>query len=205
MGLARIAEVSGVSPSTVQSLAGQPSAKPTKRVRRDIAEKILATRPDPAGKALVDAGAAQRKLQALVALGWTQGSIGARIGVSASNMTATITGQPQMTARRVRAIGRVYAELHMTPGPSVRARNDARRKGWLPPLAWDDIDAGTLADGAYGGCLTCADIAHLLDAGETPEAIAARMSLQGKGSLDTHLRRHGRTDLLDRIKARRAA
>jgi DNA-binding NarL/FixJ family response regulator len=28
--------------------------------------------------------------------------------------------------------------LSRIPGPSQRARNDARRKGWHGPLAWDD-------------------------------------------------------------------
>jgi hypothetical protein len=35
-------------------------------------------------------------------------------------------------------VARVYDELAMTPGPSTRARDAAARRGWVPPLAWDD-------------------------------------------------------------------
>jgi hypothetical protein len=34
----------------------------------------------------------------------------------------------------------LFNELCMTPGRSTPARKYAERKGWPPPLAWDDID-----------------------------------------------------------------
>ncbi|GAB3884470.1 hypothetical protein [Terrabacter terrigena] len=92
-----------------------------------------------------------RRLQALYALGWTCPEIGERLGVSDSRVGHIMTGlykrvTPE-TAARVRA---VYDELSMTvpvDKPMVRrgdcpiherGRNDARRRGYAPPLAWDE-------------------------------------------------------------------
>lgn len=52
------------------------------------------------------------------------------------------------------------------------------------------------------GCLTCEDVAHLLDAGEVRENIAARMGLHDDSIL-RHLRTHGRLDLRARYLTRR--
>jgi hypothetical protein len=39
------------------------------------------------------------------------------------------------TARRVEQL---YDQLSMTVGPNQRVREDAQRKRWAPPMAWDD-------------------------------------------------------------------
>lgn len=92
-----------------------------------------------------------RRVQALYALGWTCPEIGERLGVSAARVGHIMNGlyarvTPETDAR-VRA---VYDELSMTvpvDKPMVRrgdcpiherGRNDARRRGYAPPLAWDD-------------------------------------------------------------------
>lgn len=38
-------------------------------------------------------------------------------------------------------IAALFRRLAMLPGPSKVARTVARRNGWVPPLAWDDIDS----------------------------------------------------------------
>lgn len=43
------------------------------------------------------------------------------------------------------AVKRAYDALSMTPGPSSLTAARAKKAGWLPPLAWEDIDAGILA------------------------------------------------------------
>jgi len=82
-----------------------------------------------------------RRVRALQAIGWPQRAIAAAAGVS----LPTISYLAQ--DRLVGAWGRVdagvraaYERLHMTPGPSQASRDLARRRGWAPPLAWDDID-----------------------------------------------------------------
>ncbi|WP_220138438.1 hypothetical protein, partial [Nocardioides massiliensis] len=53
-----------------------------------------------------------------------------------------------MWKSKARWIIDVYRELHMKvpTGPKVgQVRSHARRQGWIPPLAWEDIDTGVRA------------------------------------------------------------
>ena len=74
----------------------------------------------------------------------------------------------------------------------------AKRHGHIQPLQGKRM----------GDCLTCADIAHIAGY-DNATNIARRVGLGGKQNdhrareaLYRHLRRHGQTDLLDRIIAR---
>lgn len=91
-----------------------------------------------------------RRVQALVALGWSFHQIAARIGVvhDLPGRWARAGGSFVMrrTADRVDA---VFRELCMTPPPentirlqreATYARTLARKRGWVTALAWDDID-----------------------------------------------------------------
>ena len=91
------------------------------------------------GRLMVEATGTRRRLRALVAMGWSFGHIGARLGESQPTVHRWTVRERLFasTAEKVRA---VYDELSMTPGPSNRARLDARRKGWAVPLAWSDED-----------------------------------------------------------------
>ena len=42
--------------------------------------------------------------------------------------------------RTAEKVARLYDELSMVAGPSTRATTEAKRKGWAPPLAWDEED-----------------------------------------------------------------
>lgn len=80
-----------------------------------------------------------RRIRALVAMGYSQTHIARAVGIGPtyiSKLAANIRGQVnRQTADRISAI---YDKLSMTPGPSRAARDFAHRKGWMPPLAWDD-------------------------------------------------------------------
>jgi hypothetical protein len=86
----------------------------------------------------------RRRLQALIALGWTTTQLGEAIGMHRGNLF-TLAARPQpglvqaVTARKVAAL---YDRLCMTIPPAseyaTKARNAATRRGWVPPLAWDD-------------------------------------------------------------------
>lgn len=88
-----------------------------------------------------------RRLRALYALGWTWDAIAAEAGRTkhqvwriAHGVHCTDRGVYQATVQWVHDI---YERLCMTrpEGFSAnRARNNAARKGWAPPLAWHDID-----------------------------------------------------------------
>lgn len=85
-----------------------------------------------------------RRLRALRALGWSNAQIAARTpGVSARTLDGVGRG-PWVHRDTADAIAAVYEELCMTfPPPSRVAsynRTMAKKFGWAPPLAWDDID-----------------------------------------------------------------
>lgn len=87
----------------------------------------------------VDATGTRRRIHALMWMGWSQESIGAHLGVSPQAVRGWLRGRSVLrtTAERVAA---VYDRLWCVPGPNVKARNYARARGFLPPLAYDDED-----------------------------------------------------------------
>ena len=106
----------------------------------------MSTSADLAPAALVDATAARRRLQALVALGWSQAKLAARLGMTPSNFGAMLD-RGQVLAATDRAVAALYRELwdrapdestHRAKISASRARNYARGRGWPPPMAWDD-------------------------------------------------------------------
>jgi hypothetical protein len=93
------------------------------------------------GMLLIDATGVRRRLQALAALGWSYRNIAAASALHNSDVLRLIHANVahKDSAAKVAA---VYDRLSMrAPRPSsgtTRARQAALRKGWLPPLAWDD-------------------------------------------------------------------
>lgn len=103
-----------------------------------------------AGRALVvDATGTRRRLQALAALGWSARAIGERFGRSEGIVYRWMTTSRRVTRSTAVMVDAWFCELAMTK-PSLgtvhdrysvgRARAHAARRGWVPPLAWDDID-----------------------------------------------------------------
>lgn len=142
MGRRRICEVTGVGDSTlVRILHGGPGRPPPVSTRRDIADRIFALEVDVAPGALVDSAGTVRRVQALVAIGWTLTEIAAEAGWTVGNLSGLVSAGERVTAGTARAFAAVYDRWSMTPrtGASAdRARRFAARRGWLPPLAWDD-------------------------------------------------------------------
>ena len=155
IGYKRAAKLAGVSVTAVQTVLyhhpDRPEAGPAKRVKRETAEKILAVEPslDILGDgALVPSRGTARRVQALVARGWSQEKIAARAGITSQRIRPILDGAPA-TAATVRAINALYEELwdqappegtHRDKIAASRARGRAARLGWVPPAAWDDID-----------------------------------------------------------------
>lgn len=89
----------------------------------------------------VDKTGTVRRIQALWAIGWTSAHIAKACGWGAPQAVTEIVAVRSHTYRATaETVARVYDELCMTLGPSAKNRRDAARKGWAPPLAWDDID-----------------------------------------------------------------
>ena len=147
LGVKRVAVLAGVPHGTMAKLVyGVPSTgrPPTRRIRPATAAALLAVRADLdtlAPRARVDAAGTIRRMQALACLGWSLGEQARRIGWTHANY-ASLQTRTRVNATTARTVRELYNELSMTPapdGPGVeRARREAARKRYLPPLAWDD-------------------------------------------------------------------
>lgn len=157
LGKARIAALAGVDPRRVQViLMGRASAArpPQKHVRAETAQKLLAVQAGPALVAVerrVDATGTRRRLQALLALGWSRAELARRAGLQ-HNTICHVLQREVCTIGTARAVHRVYEELwDRRPAPVTapqrqalsRALREAAREGWVPPMAWDE---GTIDD-----------------------------------------------------------
>lgn len=140
VGKRAIASRAGVSQTVVNRLVGCDHSRPAVRVRPEVARKLLAVQlHDHAQGANVDSIGTTRRIQALVAIGWCQSALAARIGWTPSNFAGLAHGRTDyVTARTARLVAQLYEQLSMQPGPSNRARSLARTRSWAPPLAWDD-------------------------------------------------------------------
>lgn len=163
IGYKRAAELAGVSLTVVQTILyhhpSRPGAGPAKRVKRETAESLLAVQPlleHVRDHTPVPSRGAARRVQALVARGWSQAKLAERAGITDQRMRPILDGTPAF-AGTVRAINALYEELwdqappestHREKIAASRARNRAARLGWVPPAAWDDID---LDDAPYQG------------------------------------------------------
>ncbi|MCB9377045.1 MAG: hypothetical protein H6515_14415 [Microthrixaceae bacterium] len=97
----------------------------------------------------VPAVGTSRRIQALVCLGYTFGEIADTAGVSWDMVAKWCHREGVVRRGSAAAIRRAFTKLCMTPPPQTTgrdkwrrsyARTVARKNGWLPPLAWDDID-----------------------------------------------------------------
>jgi hypothetical protein len=110
------------------------------------------------GGLAVPAIGAQRRLQALMRLGWSSHRIAAEAGLSHRNHVWRIVngqnGKPTKWLQRSTHewVCRVYDKLSMRVPEGAyaeRTRRHAERQGWAPPLAWDE---GSIDDPAATPC-----------------------------------------------------
>jgi hypothetical protein len=152
IGIKRSAALAGVPLGTVRKIVygGPGDRPPARRVRPETAAKILEVRPSPdllGGNSLVCAVGTIRRLQALVAVGYSQNRLAGAIGAAPPDITKLLAGRAQVTAARARAVRALYDELWDKP-PQPDRREDkisvsralrrAGAAGWPPPMAWDD-------------------------------------------------------------------
>lgn len=205
MGWKRIARAAGLNESVVWKIIyGDHSRNlaPSRRVTPKTSEKILAVTLDLAPGATIDGTGTRRRLQALVAIGWSISELARRLDALPSNFGATIHGRKQVTVATATKARDLYEQLWDTPAPPsgrhgsvpIRARNYAKRMGWVPPLAWDDetIDDPAAAPhsdelaarrGAKGAGRVNADSLHdcAIDWGMTREQAADRLGVTKSG------------------------
>lgn len=112
-----------------------------KRVQVGTAQKVMRIpSPEPfSGDGIVSAVGSHRRVRALQALGWTQRELESRLGWGHRRL-GVILGRSKIAAKNAKAISDLYDQLSMTTGPSEKTRRWAKKLGFVPPLAWDDID-----------------------------------------------------------------
>ena len=131
----------------------------------------------------VSALGVRRRLQALMAIGWTAADIALVVGCSPASIQQWTKPRKWVRLTTREEILRAWDRMHMTPGPSAVNRARARRKGWAPPLAWDDIDDPAEQPAATHQERTYAhreDVAFLRSMGHSPDEIARRLGVTDK-------------------------
>lgn len=190
MGLKPIAAAAGVNGGVMCKLMygvrenGVQVRPPARRVRPATAERILAVELQLADGAKVDGSTTARRLQALVALGWSGSKLAARLGLHPSNFTPMLHGRRKVTYSTAKAVHYLYRELADTPPAPVthrdrisvaRARNQARDNEWAPPLRINGrVHIGPvldLADDEEERRASCATRGRTWD--EFPQAVTA--------------------------------
>jgi transcriptional regulator with XRE-family HTH domain len=149
MGLKRIVKVSDLSQGMLWKLLygkrvpGRKRRQPSKRILATTEARVLAVHLDLADGAMIDGTCTARRIQALVAAGWSMSKIAARLGINRANFTPLAHGRRKVTAGTARAVWALYRELVDVAPPegnqrdriaASRARNYARHAGWEPVL-----------------------------------------------------------------------
>lgn len=109
-----------------------PEAKQRRSEQRKRSD-YLAKRGMPAR---VSAVGFIRRYRALCCLGWTTDTQIEMAGIRFDITHIMRRGHVHRSTHD--AMVKLYDRLWDTPGPSSRTRLLAKRKGWLPPMAWDD-------------------------------------------------------------------
>lgn len=173
MGYRRVAAMVGLPAVSVFRIEHRHNGyPPSRKVLRSTADAILAVRPDIAAGANVDAAGTRRRVQALVACGWSYAEISARMGRPYGDRVHVrrFTFATAVTRRTRDEVAVVFDRMWDVRPPAASSRERATRTrmmriaaaaGWLPPLAWDDdsiddpaaIPAGRMPHGP--ACAAC--------------------------------------------------
>ena len=142
LSLRAIEELAGGQPGSLADLAYPDHHQHPAQITPARAATVLAVRFDldaiPDHRQ-VDAAGTRRRIQALARAGWSMRHVAGRLGVTISTVSAYARpGRKRVEARVARAVRDVYDDLASTPGGCTRSQKWAQRRGWPPPLAWDD-------------------------------------------------------------------
>lgn len=210
--LATLADLSHSAVSAIIYGRTERGHNPYPRVQAVTAEKILAIKPtldNMAAGRVIDSTGTLRRLQALVTIGWSMSRLGEHINVTPGNMVK-LMNSTQTTAGRARQVKALYEKLWNQPQQghdqrsrisANRSRSYAKKRGWYPPMAWDDdtIDnPATMPD--MGETLDrtttrIENIEHLLTTGHLFWEIAQRLGTT-EATLERFLDRNNRRDII---------
>lgn len=210
MAVEVIARMAGENPASLSTLVQPGNADYLSKISTARAAAICAVRFDldavPSGHKVAAVGT-KRRLEALAYMGWSLRHVAGRLGVTVQAVSQYRT-RSMVYADTARAIRDLYDELWDQQGPSVRTRGWARREGWLPPLAWDDMDDpdATPHTASVATSSICrvdgGEVEHLAGYGLDAEQVADRLGVTS-AAVERWLHRHGRYDLLEQLRLNR--
>jgi transcriptional regulator with XRE-family HTH domain len=147
IGIQRVADLAGVSKTTVCRIVYDPKHT----IRPDVEQRILAIRPTADNRnpnLPIDATGTRRRLQALVAVGWSLRILASRVSMRHASLALIANGgRLEVLPATTRAIEELYDHLwDCRPPQATRAerisvaksRSLAARRKWVVPAAWDD-------------------------------------------------------------------
>jgi hypothetical protein len=163
----------------------------------------------------IDSTGTIRRIRALQALGWRFMDIDTAMGCDPNSPNASrchnYTHHPKVHIDNALAVAAVYERLSMTFGPSAALRRMAPRKGWAPPLCWDEdtIDdpdaepAGlTASHNTDVNRTRAAELLHFAHLGDTLDTVCDALDVT-PDALWLWCKRHGHRDLYERLAERR--
>lgn len=228
IGTHRLAGIAGVSARLIQAIVTGtrgPRDGEQHTVNRKAAEALLAVRPSAALIApsrQIDATGTRRRLQALAVLGWTRAELARRTGLTATSVGRLMRADSCAisSARKVHTVYEALWDQVPPQGTSTqrqavsRALADAARRGWVPPMAWDDdsIDDPAAQPSATRGSALRAverldELLFLARAGVALPEAARRAGYASWSSAQETARRRGHAvaRLAERLELERAA
>lgn len=129
-----IVELTNVGRADLASLSSFKRTETTS----GIAKAVLSVTFHPShGRVMTLGVGPQRRIRALVAMGYSVQSLSELTGLTVHKLSTLRSDQLVPTAVW-HVINDVYDRLSMTPGPDKQGRDAAREQGWATPLAWDD-------------------------------------------------------------------
>lgn len=207
-----IARCAGVNEATIHRLLAGGNTI----VFPQTARAIMAVRPDTPTwreeKAWTNPTGTIRRLQALMAVGHDGQAISTRAGKHrewASRILRGAASQGYIEERTRVAVAEIYDQMWMdapTGSYANRTRAIAARRGYMPPLAWDDdtIDDPTATPQITGPKTDVLDeLEDLITSGTDARTAAATIG-KPPATLARFARRHNRPDLA-RLLERKAA
>lgn len=154
MSFRRIVDASGVAPHTVGYLVyGIPrrGLPPARRIHVMNAKRILAVQFNLdvlAPAALIDGTGTRRRIQGLIARGWTNRELAAEAGISWPGLYRVLRAE-RVQVSTYRLMVEVHSRLWDREPPQdtpkqrrwvAASKRRAVENGWVPSSAWDDID-----------------------------------------------------------------
>ncbi len=188
-GTVQVGAAAGVSPDTVRNTAAGKYPKilttTAARLRNVTPAMVTGTRP------LKDAGPSTTRLRALQANGWPINALIAMMGLPWCRVSeGRYIYVHESTEAAILAL---YRRIGDTPGPSNRARTEAKKAGYLTPIHYDD-DMNAVVVPKAAGKYTQDDarfwlcvLAHSIR-GERPLEVSNRLGGKVKANGIGHIR-----------------